>query len=67
LLDGEIVNVQGDSSCVTAKVFPAMVTVPVLEPPEFEETVTFTISSPVPLVFDKLTQERLSVAVQLQS
>ena len=54
-------------SCVTEKVFPAMEIFPVLYPPEFEEAVTVTLPSPVPLVLDRLTHERLSEAVQLQS
>jgi hypothetical protein len=62
----EISAVQS-GSCVTAKVFPAMSTVPVLEPPEFEETVMVTVSFPVPLVLDRVTQERLSEALHVQS
>ena len=54
-------------SCVTVKVFPAMVTFPVLEPPEFEETVMVTLPFPVPLVLDRVTQERLSEALHVQS
>jgi hypothetical protein len=54
-------------SCVTAKVFPAIVTVPVLEPPEFEEAVMVTVSFPVPLVVDRSTHGRLSVAAHVQS
>ena len=49
------------------KAFPEMSTVPVLEAPGFEETVMITVSFPVPLVLDRVTQERLSEALHVQS
>ena len=54
------------ASCVIEYDSPAIVTVPLLEPPALADTVIPIHSSPVPLVLDNDTHDKLSEAVQLQ-
>jgi hypothetical protein len=65
-LEGEISYVQDASTWVISYVSPAMVTEPLRASPVLGSTDTVIDPLPVPLVGDKLTQDRLSDVTQLQ-